>query len=221
MNGNDQKQILDRMMESVIRLDRANAEKLARQAVTDGLDLHAVIDSGFGRGIRKAGELWEQGDFFLPELMMSAEIMKQAMAIIIPHLDAKEPGARKQVKIVIGTVQGDIHDIGKSLVATMMRATGFQVIDLGADVKLEEFVACAKRESARMICMSALLTTTMLGQKTLIDTLVREGIRDRFLVLVGGAPVTESWAREIGADGFGSNAVSAVSVARSLLFPDA
>jgi trimethylamine corrinoid protein len=217
MSNNESDRVFEEMALSITRLDKVRAEQLAIHAIEEEIDLYSVIDSGFGEGIRRAGELWEQGEFFLPELMMSAEIMKTVMGRIIPHLEKQKTQVKENTRIVIGTVQGDIHDIGKTLVATMMQASGFEVIDLGADVSHETFIDTAVKESARMICMSALLTTTMVGQQSVIETLERRGLRKNFLVMVGGAPVTNHWATEIGADCFASNAVSAVSVARSTL----
>jgi trimethylamine corrinoid protein len=217
MVNSDNDRLFEEMALSITKLDKARAEQLAIEAIENEVNLYTVIDTGFGEGIRRAGELWEQGEFFLPELMMSAEIMKTVMGRIIPQLEKQHNQVSESTRIVIGTVQGDIHDIGKTLVATMMQASGFDVVDLGADVSHEKFIDTAIRESAHMICMSALLTTTMVGQRTVIETLDRRGLRKNFLVMVGGAPVTGHWAAEIGADCFASNAVSAVSIARSQL----
>jgi len=192
------------------------ARALAEEAVRSGLDLLEVVEKGYVPGIQKVGELWEQGEYFLPELITSAEAMKAAMSVLDPELNRKGVGARMGGKVVIGTVEGDIHDIGKNLVASMLQAGGFEVIDLGADVKLEKFIETAEAVGAGMICLSALLTTTMANQRRLIGLLRDKGLRDKYKVLVGGAPASRKWAEEIGADGYAENAVAAVKLAKSL-----
>lgn len=191
------------------------AKELAQKAVTDKLDINKVIDT-FSEAIREVGDLFEEGEYFLPELMRSAEAMKAAMEIFTPIL-AEGKGQRSFTRVVIGTIEGDIHDIGKTLVASMLSAEGFEVYDLGADVPVTDFVDKAIEVDAQLICISALLTTTMMGSKRLIDLLIEKGIRDKFKVLVGGAPVTKKWTEEIGADGTAENAISAVKLAKKLL----
>ncbi|OGD13658.1 MAG: dimethylamine corrinoid protein 3 [Candidatus Aminicenantes bacterium RBG_16_63_14] len=205
-----------KMNEAIVAGDRAAAAALAGDAVRSGLDLLEVIERGYVPGIEKVGELWEQGEYFLPELISSAEAMKAAMAVLEPELNRKNIGARMGGKVVIGTVEGDIHDIGKNLVASMLQAGGFEVFDLGADVKLERFIEKAEAVGAGMICLSALLTTTMTNQRRLIGLLRDKGLRDKYKVLVGGAPASRKWAEEIGADGYAENAVAAVKLAKSL-----
>ena len=152
----------------------------------------------------------------MPELIASAEAMKGAMTVLEPALAKGRLEARTAGKVIIGTVQGDIHDIGKNLVAAMLQAAGFEVFDLGADVRLDRFVDQAEAVGADLICASALLTTTMSNQKKLVALLRERGIRDKYKVLVGGAPASQSWAEEAGADGYAENAVAAVKLARSL-----
>ena len=191
------------------------AENLARKVVNGKMEVNEAIDS-FSLAIREAGDLFEEGEFFLPELMRSAEAMKAAMTIIHPLLqEGKEE--RFLGKVVIGTIEGDIHDIGKTLVASMLSAEGFEVFDLGADVPVESFIEKAIEVNANLICISALLTTTMVGQKRLIDLLKERGLRDKFKVLIGGAPISKTWVEEIGADGSAENAVSAVKLAKKVL----
>jgi corrinoid protein of di/trimethylamine methyltransferase len=205
--------------EAVLEGDRDRAMDLAARALADGFDVLDVIEHGFSVGIREAGQLWEQGVYFLPELAFSAESMKAAMETLRPALlaDGEGEGGRSKGTVVIGTVQGDIHDIGKTLVATMLAANGYNVVDLGADVAHERFVSEVEAQNPDMICMSALLTTTMAGQKTIIDMLAKAGLRDRVKVLIGGAPATNGWANDIGADGYADNAVAAVHKADELL----
>jgi len=209
-------EIYPKMSEAIVAGDRAAARALAEEAVRAGLDLLEVIEQGYVPGIQKVGELWERGDYFLPELITSAEAMKAAMAVLDPELNRKDVASRMGGKVVIGTVEGDIHDIGKNLVASMLQAGGFEVFDLGVDVKLERFIDKAEEVGARLICLSALLTTTMMNQRRLIGLLRDKGLRDKYKVLVGGAPASRAWAAEIGADGYAENAVAAVKMAKSL-----
>jgi len=208
-------EIFRQMSEAIVAGDREAARRLAEEAVRSGLDLPEVIEQGYVPGLQRVGELWEKGDYFLPELILSAEAMKSAMAVLEPALGQRATSAMGG-KLVIGTVEGDIHDIGKNLVASMLQAGGFEVFDLGADVKLERFVAKAEEVGAQLICLSALLTTTMAAQKRFIDLLKDRGLRGKYKVLVGGAPASRKWADEIGADGYAENAVAAVKVAKSL-----
>lgn len=208
--------LLRSMKEDIVAGDRAGAASLAAEAVRSGLDLPEVIEKGCIPGIKRVGELWEQGEYFLPELIASAEAMKAAMAVLEPELHRKKIRARTGGKLVIGTVEGDIHDIGKNLVASMLQAAGFEVFDLGADVKLERFIEQAEAVGAETICLSALLTTTMSNQKRFIGLLRDKGLRAKYKVLVGGAPASRKWADEIGADGYAENAVAAVRLVKSL-----
>jgi trimethylamine corrinoid protein len=201
----------------VIKGDREAASRLARQAIERRFDAVDVVEQGFAVGIREAGRLWEAGEYFLPELAFSAEAMKAALELLRPVLaKTASPGSSKGT-VIIGTIQGDIHDIGKTLVGTMLSASGYRVVDLGADVAYDRFVVEAKKEQATLVCMSALLTTTMVGQKEVIRLLREAGMRDRVKVLVGGAPTNGNWAGEIGADGYAENAVEAVHVADRLM----
>jgi trimethylamine corrinoid protein len=204
------------MKNAIVEGDVAGAGRLAGEAVKTGLDLLEVIEKGYVPGIQKVGELWEQGDYFLPELISSAESMKAAMAVLNPELQRSRLQARTAGKVVIGTIEGDIHDIGKNLVSSMLQAGGFEVFDLGADVKLERFIEKAESVGADFICLSALLTTTMVNQKRLVALLKQRNLRDRYKVLVGGAPASQRWADEAGADGYAENAVAAVKLAKSL-----
>jgi trimethylamine corrinoid protein len=188
---------------------------LAREAIRSRVDLNEVIDKGYVPGIQAVGELWEKGDYFLPELITSAECMKAAMDILQPEMAKANIKSRSLGKVVIGTVEGDIHDIGKNLVASMLQANGFEVFDLGADVKLERFIEKAEAEKADLICLSALLTTTMLNQKRFIEMLRQKGFYGKYKVLVGGAPATRKWAEDIGAQGYAENAALAVKAAKA------
>jgi corrinoid protein of di/trimethylamine methyltransferase len=213
----DPSELYRKMGAAVIEGLKDEAVSLAREAVEKGLDLNEVIEKGYTPGLQKVGELWEKGDYFLPELVSSAECMKAAMAVLQPEFEKARLQIKSAGRVVIGTIEGDIHDIGKNLVAAMLSASGFQVFDLGADVKLEKFLDRAEAENAELVCLSALLTTTMLGQKRFVEMVREKGLAGRFKILVGGAPVTQQWASDIGADGYGENAVAAVQVARDLV----
>jgi len=204
------------MKQAIVEGDGAKAGRLAGEAVRAGLALPEVVEKGYVPGIQKVGELWEAGEYFLPELIASAEAMKAAMAALEPGLRQSGVRAATCGKVVIGTIEGDIHDIGKNLVAAMLQAGGFEVHDLGADVKLERFIDKAEAVGADFICVSALLTTTMVNQKRLVALLRERNLRDKYTVLVGGAPASRKWAEEAGADGYAENAVAAVKLAKDL-----
>lgn len=208
-------ELLTGLQQAVLDCDEARAEMLAREALETGMPALEAIDRGLVPGIQEAGRLWDEGEFFLPELVGAAGAMKAAMTVLQPALAGG--GSRELGRVVIGTVQGDIHDIGKSLVATLLTANGFTVSDEGADVPVERFVARARELDADLVCASALLTTTMVQQRALVEALRAAGLRAQ--VMVGGAPVTPAWAAQIGAAGFADNAVAAVAVARGLVRP--
>ncbi len=203
--------------EAVLKGNREAAEALARRAVAENIDPLETIEGGYVPGLREAGKLWDEGELFLPELVMAAEAMKAATAILQPALSASGQEQKIHGKVVIGTIEGDIHDIGKTLVATILSANGYETHDLGADVPVQKFVDEAESFGANIICISALLTTTMAGQKRVIEMLKDRSIREKYRVLVGGAPCSEKWAQQIGADGYAGDAISAVKLAESLV----
>ncbi len=213
----NKEELLESMGKAIIEGDKKEAEALAKEALEKKMDLNEVIEKGYVPGIQKAGDLWEKGEYFLPELISSAECMKSAMNILQPEIEKSQIQTQSKGKVVIGTVEGDIHDIGKNLVSSMLSANGFEVYDLGADVKLEQFIEKAEEVDANFVCLSALLTTTMLGQKKVVEIMKEKGISDRIKVLVGGAPVNQKWADDIGADGYGENAMVAVKVAQQII----
>lgn len=210
----EKEQLIKEAAKSIIDADKAKAKELAKSAIAAGMDPLEVIDEGFSVGIAKVGDLFGRGELFLPELILSAEAMKVATDILSAALPQ---GAKKRGKVVIGTAQGDIHDIGKSMVVSFLQANGFEVYDIGRDVETQKFIDKAQEVDADIIGMSALLTTTMSGQKTLIEELKKAGLRDRFKVMVGGAPATQRWADRIGADAYGVDAADAAEKAMKLL----
>jgi corrinoid protein of di/trimethylamine methyltransferase len=204
------------MAESIIDGDNDLAIELAQQAITEEINPLDAINKGFVLGVNQVGDAFSRGDAFLPELVMAGEAMKAAVSILEPELTRL--GTKREVlgKVVIGTVEGDIHDIGKSLVATMMSASGFDVYDMGVDVKITDMVGKAREVGADIVAVSALLTTTMVKQRDVIEALEDMGL-ENVKVMVGGAPVTRRWMEEIGADGYSEDAIGAVAVAKELM----
>jgi trimethylamine corrinoid protein len=205
------------MSQSVIDGEPEQAEELAQKAVSLDLDPLEVIDHGYTYGMNMLGDRFARGEVFLPHLVMGGEAMKAAIAVLEPELAKRQQQRRVLGKVVIGTVAGDIHEIGKSLVATMLSANGFQVFDLGVDVPVSTFVEKAAEVEADIVGLSALLTTTMLNQGKVIESFQEAGLREEVKVIVGGAPVSQSWAEEIRADGYSENAVGAVALAKELM----
>jgi len=205
------------MAQSIIDGDTDLAVELANQAIAAGIDPLDAITNGFVKGVNRVGESFACGQAFLPELVMGGEAMKAAVAALEPEMQKR--GTRRQVigKVVLATVEGDIHEIGKTLVGTMLSAAGFEVVDLGVDVPTARIVATTKEVNADIVGLSALLTTTMVKQKEVIDALDKQGLRRKVKVMVGGAPVTLDWVRMIEADGYSEDAIGAVTVAKQLV----
>jgi trimethylamine corrinoid protein len=201
---------------AIVNLEEEKAVAYANKAISENLNLLEAIEKGFAAGIRKIGELWEDGEYFLPELMRGAQIMQNCLDLLIPHLQSASEKITRG-KVVIATIEGDIHSIGKTIVATMLRAYGYEVHDLGADVPVEKIVEEAIEKNADIIGVSALLTTTMTGQKKVIEFLKEKNMANKFKVILGGAPVTSSWVEDCNADGFAENAIDAVKLVKSLL----
>jgi corrinoid protein of di/trimethylamine methyltransferase len=209
-------EMYEKLAEAVIEGEPDDAEELAKQALDQGLDPLTCINEGLTKGIQRVGELFASGEYFLPELIIGAEAMKRALAVLEPAMVGDQ--SREVVgRVVLGTVEGDMHEIGKTLVGTMLIANGFKVIDIGVDQSADQFINAVKENEAEIVGASALLTTTMLQQSKLIEALEEAGLRDQVKVMVGGAPVTESFASEIGADGYAEDAISAVDLAFRLV----
>jgi corrinoid protein of di/trimethylamine methyltransferase len=211
-----EKELLEKLAQAVIDGEPEDAVELAQQALEQGLDPLTCINEGLSPGIDRVGELFASGEYYLPDLIIGGEAMKEALAILEPALKGSQ---ERQVvgRVVLGTVAGDLHEIGKTLVGTMLTANGFDVTDIGIDQPASAFVAAVKEKNATLVGASALLTTTMGQQEKVIEALKEAGLRERVKVMVGGAPVTESWAKKIGADAYAEDAISAVGVARKLV----
>jgi corrinoid protein of di/trimethylamine methyltransferase len=209
--------LFQKMADSVIMGEAETSASLARHSLELNIAPLDSIDNGFVKGIRVVGDRFGAGELFLPELVMSAEAMKAALAILEPELAKGTSVRESQGSVLACTVQGDIHDIGKRIVCTMLSANGFMVVDLGVNVKIDRFVQEIKTRKPDIVAMSALLTTTAPNQGKVIKLLVKEGIRDQYIVMVGGAPTSLGWSKEIGADGYGENATEAVRVAKELM----
>ena len=209
-------EIFDRLAQTVIDGEPEDAEAVAQQALDQGLDPLDCINKGLSPGIDRVGELFATGEYFLPDLIIGGDAMKAALEVLEPALAG---GQSRDIlgQVVLGTVEGDLHEIGKTLVGTMLTANGFQVTDIGVDKPASDFVAAVKESGATLVGASALLTTTMLHQQEVIEALKEAGLGDQVKVMVGGAPVTENWAEKIGADGYSEDAIGAVAVAKNLV----
>jgi corrinoid protein of di/trimethylamine methyltransferase len=206
---------LVKLFEAILNGDTKGTLALTKEALADGADPVDLVTRYMTPAMTEVGRLFECEEYFVPELMRSAQAMKGALDVIRPLLAAS--GAEPAGRVVIGTVKGDRHDIGKNLVASMLEGGGFEVHDIGADVSPEKFVQAVRDHNPDLVCLSTLLTVTMRAVPVTIQALKDAGLRERVRVLVGGAPVTEQWALEIGADGYGANAAAAVPLARRMV----
>jgi len=208
--------ILQMLKESILSFDIEIAVKAAKEAIKANIDPIKAIEEGFAKGIREVGELFAKGEVFLPELIMAGEAMKAAIEILKPYFPTGK-GLKSLGKVVIGTVAGDLHDIGKSIVISMLTANGFEVYDLGVDVPKEIFIKKVKELNADILGLSALLTSALPEMKKIIDELKKEGIRNRIKIIIGGAATTQKYADEIGADAWAGDAIEAVSKVKNLM----
>ncbi|MDD2496850.1 MAG: corrinoid protein [Desulfitobacteriaceae bacterium] len=207
--------IIQEAIDTILKYDQPRAVQVAEQALAEGLDPVDILTEGFSAGIRKVGDLFGRGEVFLPELMLSADVMKSVTNTFESAIQGKS--TQKKGKMVFATVEGDVHDIGKGIVISLIKTQGIEVIDLGRDVSVSKIIETAVQENANLIGTSALLTTTLMEQKKLEDELKKHGLRDKFKTMVGGAPATQRWADRIGADAYGEDAAEAVEKSLSLL----
>ncbi len=200
---------------AVLEGDRQAITAAIQEALAQGTDPESILNQGMIAAMAEVGSLFEAGEYYVPEMLISARAMQAGLAVLKPHL--VEANVQSAGKVVAGTVKGDLHDIGKNLVCMMLEGAAFEIVDLGSDVPPEKFVEAVRSSGAQIVAMSALLTTTMGSMQTTVEALKAAGLRDQIKVMIGGAPVTETYARQIGADGYATDASRAVSVAKSLM----
>jgi corrinoid protein of di/trimethylamine methyltransferase len=210
-------ELFQKMSQSILDGDSDVAVALAKQAIEAGIDPLDAITNGFVLGVNQVGENFACGQAFLPELVMAGEAMKAAVATLEPEMQKRGTSRQFLGKVVLATVEGDIHEIGKTLVGTMLSASGFQVYDMGVDVPAARIIEKVKEVDADLVGLSALLTTTMVKQKEVIDEMDKQGLRKKVKVMVGGAPVTRDWVQKIEADGYSEDAIGAVGLAKQLV----
>ena len=206
---------LESLYEAILKGKLDVAKAVTTEAIAENVDPQLIINEYMSRAMEDIGKRFEEGKAFVPELLMAARAMKGALDLLKPLM--KGAASHRLGKVVIGTVKGDLHDIGKNLVASMLEGCGFEVINLGTDISSEKFITAIKENQAQFVCLSALLSTTMYYMQEVFDALEKSGIRQEVKVMIGGAPVSESFARQIGADGYSDNANAAVTLAKSLL----
>jgi len=213
----DQHELLDDLKKAMVALDQEEVVSKTTMSLAEGVSPLEIIQNGLMPGLNEIGELFENEEIFLPELMKSAKVFQAAMNLLRPKIQEQGGGVEKKGTIVIGTVKGDMHYIGKDIVKLLMETAGFEVHDLGVDVDPFAFIVKADEVNADIIALSALLTTTLVGQKDIIEALEGQGKRNKFKVIVGGGAVTQDWSDEIGADGYAENAYGAIRLAKSFV----
>ncbi len=209
----DKKQILEDLSQKVMTGDTDGIQTVCKQALDNGIDALDILENGISKGMDIVGKRFETGEAFLPELLLAADSFSSAMEVLEPVLKAGKKNVEKIGKVLLATVKGDVHSLGKGILATILETNGFEVVDLGVNQGTLSIIEAAEKNNADVIGLSAVMTTTMPYQKELISTLTEMGLRDKFVVLVGGGPVSQKWADEIGADGYGKTAMDAVSIA--------
>ncbi len=212
----DFKELYDQLAGAVLDMDEDIVTDLANQVVDSGADAFEAIDRGLSKGMEQAGKLFEEEEYFVPELLMCADAMDRGVEILKPHIKSGN-GPKQKHKAVIGVIEGDTHDIGKNLVKLMMETSNFEMVDLGRDVPAAEFVEKAEMEGAKLIMISSLMTTTMDAMADVVRILKDKGIKDQYKVIVGGGPISQGFADKIGADGYSGNAAEAVKLCQTLV----
>lgn len=205
--------LLEQLAQAVLTGDEVAAPRLVNEALAAGMPARDVLNEALLRGMTEVGRLFRDGEYYVPEVLVAAEAMQAGLAVLKPHLVTA--GVRPEMTAVIGTVRGDLHDIGKNLVATMLTGAGFEVLDLGVDVAAERFVTACQQQQVHVVALSALLTTTMPMMETIIRQ-IKASVRPRPVVLIGGAPITQEYADKIGADGYGRDAATGADLAKQL-----
>lgn len=211
------KQFMENIVKLIINGDQDKIQESARDALKANIDPLEVVELGLSKGMAIVGESFEQGESYLPELLMAAATFKAAMEILMPEIEAQNKEIPKAGTVLIGTVKGDVHNLGKNIVSIVLETNGFSVVDIGVDVPSLNFIEEARKVKADVIALSSLMTTTMPAQKEIIEILEEKNLRNEYFVIVGGGPVSQQWADEIGADGFGKTAVDAVDLIKRLL----
>lgn len=210
-------EVLDRLQKAIEEMETDLAEAAAKEALAFGLDPLEAINEGLAKGMQTLSALFDEGELFVPQLLLAAEAFEAAVSILTGSMSEEQKNSASQGKVLVHTVQGDIHDIGKNIVKTMLSASGFEVIDLGRDVPVEEVVKKAKELKVDIIAGSALMTTTMPAQRDIINLLKEEGMENQFKCMFGGAPVSQEWVEKIGGDAFGETASEAIEKAKALM----
>jgi trimethylamine corrinoid protein len=213
----DKQQLLEKLAQAIVDTDPDLARAVAKEAIASGISPLEAVEQGLSRGMSTIGDLFGRGEVFLPELLLSANAFNAAMEVLKPELEARKQQTAQTATVVLGTVQGDLHSIGKNIVATLLETSGLKVVDIGVDRSPLDFVQEAAKANADVIALSCLMTTTMPSQKAVIDVLKEMKQREKYLVIVGGAPTSQKWADEIGADGYGQSAVDAVALVKRLV----
>ncbi|MDR3354420.1 MAG: corrinoid protein [Synergistaceae bacterium] len=212
--ANNSEDLHKKLSDAVVKMEEDEAVALSSEVVSNGFDAYEAIDHGLASGMERAGVLFEEEEYFIPELLMCSDAMYAGLDVLRPHLPSVD--SEERFKMVIGVVEGDTHDIGKNLVKIMLESAGFDIFDLGRDISPEVFVEKAVEYGADIICLSTLMTTTMKGMAKVVELLKERGIRDRHKVMVGGGPISKSFSDKIGADGYAPNAAEAVRLAKTL-----
>jgi corrinoid protein of di/trimethylamine methyltransferase len=210
-------EILENLAKAMIEGNQQSAKENAQKAIDGEMDPLEAVDDGLSKGMQVVGAQFENGDVFLPELLMAADAFNAAMEVLGPVIEANKQKMSKLGTVLLATVKGDQHNIGKNIVATVLETNGFEVVDIGIDQSTLNIIEAAQKHNVDVIGLSSVMTTTMPYQKEVIDTLTEMGLRENFFVLVGGGPVSQNWANEINADGYGETAMDAVGIAKNLI----
>ena len=213
----DKNTIFMNLETAIVDGDEDKAKENASEALKAKIDPLEVVEKGLSKGLAAVGARFEKGEAYLPELMMAGDTFNAAMEILRPEMEAQKKEITKAGTVLLGTVKGDVHDIGKNILATVLETHGFTVVDLGVDVPILNFVEQAEKVGADVIALSSLMTSTMPEQRNVIETLKQRNVREKYAVIVGGGPVTADWANEIGADGYGQTAMDAVALVRKVI----